>query len=174
MGMTAAPDRTEAADYYFRYIDQVPPGDICAILEAQLNDTLAVLEGISEDQSLFRYSPEKWSIREVVNHVNDTERVFVFRALWFARGFDSPLPSFDENIANGVAAADRRAWSSHVDEFRAVRAATLRFFENLTTDAWSARGMASGNSFTVRALAYITAGHLAHHMKILQQRYLRR
>src|SRR5918996_179450 len=95
--MSTAPDRNEAAEYYFTYIDQVPAGDICAILEAQSTETLAILSGIADEHSLHRYAPEKWSIRQVVSHVNDTERLFVFRALWFARGFDSPLPSFDQN-----------------------------------------------------------------------------
>jgi DinB superfamily len=111
-------------------------------------------------------------MRQVLSHVNDTERVFVFRALWFARGFDSPLPSFDQHTAMAGAAADACAWSSHVEEFRAVRSATLALFANLPADAWTARGVASGASFTVRALAYITAGHVTHHLNILQKRYL--
>lgn len=167
-----APDRTEAAEYYFTYIDQVPGGDICDILRAQIPETVTVLNGISEGQSLHRYAPEKWSIRQVVSHLNDTERLFVFRALWFARGFDSPLPSFDQNIAIATACADDRPWSSHVEEFRAVRSATVAFFQDLPADAWSRRGIASGNPFTVRALAYISAGHVAHHLRILRERYL--
>ena len=105
--------------------------------------------------------------------MNDTERLFVFRALWFARGFDSPLPSFDQDVAVSTAGADARPWRSHVEEFRVVRAATLAFFDNLPADAWTRRGIASGNPFTVRALAYISAGHVTHHTKILQERYLR-
>ena len=170
--MMTAPDRTEAAEYYFTYIDQVGGGDICRILEDQSGETLALLHGISDEQSLHRYAPEKWSIRQVVSHVNDGERLFVFRALWFARGFDSPLPSFDQNIAVSAAAADARSWRSHVEEFGVVRAATLAFFQNLPADAWARRGVASGNPFTVRALAYISAGHVTHHMRILRERYL--
>ena len=170
--MITIPDRTEAAEYYFTYIDQVPGGDIGQTLEAQLGETLALLHGISEEDSLRRYAPDKWSIRELVSHVNDTERVFLFRAFWFARGFDSPLPSFDQNTAAAAAGADERTWRSHVDEFRAVRTATLAFFQNLPADAWARRGVASGNPFTVRALAYITAGHVTHHTKILRERYL--
>jgi DinB superfamily len=171
--ITAIPDRSEAAEYYFTYIDQVPAGDICETLEAQSAETLGLLQGISEEDSLRRYAPEKWSIREVVSHLNDTERVFVYRALWFARGFDSPLPSFDQNVAISAAGADDRAWNSHVEEFRAVRAGTLAFFQNLPANAWTRSGIASGNPFTVRALAYIVAGHVTHHTKILQTRYLR-
>ena len=172
MTTTTAPDRTEAAEYYFTYIDQVAAGDIRVFLKAQLMETLALLQSISEQQSLVRYAPDKWSIRQLVSHVNDTERLFVFRALWFARGFDSPLPSFDQNIAVSMAGGDDRSWDSHVEEFRAVRLATLAFFQDLPADAWTRRGIASGNPFTVRALAYISAGHAAHHVKILRERYL--
>lgn len=172
MTITTAPDRTEAAEYYFTYIDQVPAGDICGVLEAQLAETLALLHDVSEERSLVRYAPDKWSIRQVLSHMNDTERLFVFRALWFARGFDTALPSFDQNVAVSTAGADERPWRSHVDEFRAVRAATLAFFQGLPADAWPRRGVASGNPFTVRALAYLSAGHVSHHANILRERYL--
>ena len=118
---TTKPERGEAAEYYFTYIDQVPAGDIREILHAQLADTLSFLQSISEENSLHRYAEDKWSIRQVLSHCNDTERVFVYRALWFARGFDSPLPSFDQDIAVNGASADARSWSSHIEEFHAVR-----------------------------------------------------
>ena len=158
--------------HYFTYIDKVGPGDICRILEEQLAETLPQLEAISEERSLHRYAPDKWSIREVLSHLNDGERLFVFRALWFARGFDTPLPSFDQNVAVSVAGADSRSWRSHVEEFRVIRASTLAFFRNLPSEAWTRRGVASGYPFTVRALAYITAGHVTHHMGVLKERYL--
>lgn len=170
--MITVPDRSEAAEYYFTYIDQVPAGDICETLRAQLPETLGLLREIPEDRSLRRYAPDKWSIRELVSHVNDTERLFVSRAFWFARGFDSPLPSFDQNIAASAAGADARSWNSHIEEFSAVRTATLTFFDNLPAEAWERRGIASGNPFSVRALAYIAAGHVTHHTKVLRQRYL--
>jgi DinB superfamily len=166
------PDRNETAEYYLTYINQVPDGDIGQILERQEPDTVQLLRGVPEERSLHRYAPDKWSIREVVSHINDTERMFVFRALWFARGFDSPLPSFDQNVAIRGAAADERPLNSHIDEFRAVRAATVALFRDLSADAWMRRGVASGNPFTVRALAYITAGHMAHHVRLLRERYL--
>ena len=171
--MTAAPDRTEAAEYYFTYIDRVPEGDICELLDAQGKETLALLRGVSEEKSLQRYAPGKWSIRDVVNHLIDTERLFVFRAFWFARGFDSPLPSFDQGIAASAASADDRSWRGLVEEFGAVRAATLAFFRSLPAGAWTRRGIASDNPFSVRALAYIAAGHVIHHTGILRERYLR-
>ena len=172
--MTAKPDRSEAAEYYFTYIDQVGQGDIVEILRQQVGETCALLESIDDTRSLYRYAPDKWSIRQSISHVNDTERLFVFRALWFARGFDSPLPSFDQNVAVATAGADERSWASLVDEFRAVRAATLAFFGSLPADAWGRRGVASGNPFTVRALAYCAAGHVTHHNRILQRRYLQK
>lgn len=168
---TTVPDRTEAAPYYFTYIDQVPEGNINEVLREQLPATLAFLQGISEERSLHRYAPDKWSIRQVLNHVSDSERLFVSRALWFARGFETPLPSFDQDVAAVAAAADERSWSSHLEEFRTVREATQTFFQGLPADAWSRRGIASDNPFTVRALAFIVAGHLAHHLRILRQRY---
>jgi DinB family protein len=168
----STPDRTEAAEYYYTYINQVPAGDIRTVLEAQRGEMVDLLRGISEERSRHRYAPDKWSIRQVVSHLNDTERLFVFRALWFARGFDTPLPSFDQNIAIATAAADERPLSSHVTEFDVVRAATVAFFQHLPAEAWARRGTASGNPFTVRALAYIAAGHVAHHARILRERYL--
>lgn len=169
---TTLPDRTEAAEYYFTYINQVPAGDICDLLEAQMPETLALLGGISDERSRHRYAPGKWTIREVVSHINDTERLFVWRAFWFARGFADPLPSFDQNVAIAHAGSDARAWTSHLSEFETIRAATLSFFRGLPPEAWTRRGIASGNPFSVRAMAYITAGHVTHHVRILRERYL--
>jgi len=166
------PGTDEAAEYYFKYIDRVTADDVVGYLAAQLEEAIPYLSGISEERSLHRYAPEKWSIRQVLNHVSDCERVFAYRALWFARGFDTPLPSFDQEVSAAGAKADDVPWSRHVEEFRGVRLATLSFFQNLPAEAWERRGIASGNPFTVRALAYIAAGHYAHHAAILQERYL--
>ena len=170
--MNVAPERTEAAPYYFRYIDRVPAGDVVRVLEKQMDETLAFLREIAEQKSLERYAPEKWSIRQVWSHVNDVERLFAFRAFWFARGFDAPLPSFDQDVAAAEARGDERPWSAHLEEFRAVRLATSAFFASLPDEAWARRGVASGNSVTVRALAYIIAGHVLHHVEVLRERYL--
>lgn len=169
--MPKRPERDEAAPYYFTYIDLVPSDDICRVLERQGVDTLVGLQKISDETSLQRYAPGKWSIRELVGHINDTERLFVSRAFWFARGFETPLPSFDQNVAVAAAEAQRREWASLIEEFRSVRAATLTFFQNLPADAWSRRGVASDNPFSVRALAYLAAGHVRHHLNILRERY---
>jgi DinB superfamily len=170
--MPRRPDRTEAAPYYFTYIDQVPDGDICAQLVAQLPEVLQLARGITETQSLHRYAPGKWSIRDVMNHMADCERLFISRAFWFARGFESPLPSFDQEVAVSSAHADHRPWADIVVDFEAVRGATIAFFRSLPADAWARRGIASDNPFTVRALAYMCVGHVAHHLAILRERYL--
>jgi hypothetical protein len=166
------PQETEAAPYYFTYIRQAEGDDPISTLERQLADARGTFAGISEEKSLYRYAPDKWSIRQVLNHVSDTERSFAFRALWFARGFDSSLPSYDQNIACAGAQADKVPWLAHIGEFLHVRAATIDLFRNLPEEAWMRSGIASDNRFTVRALAFITAGHYAHHLRILRERYL--
>jgi len=170
--MQGRPEHDEVAPYYFTYIDQVTGDDPLRVIESQLDECLSVLGRISDEKSLYRYAAGKWSIRQVLNHVTDTERAFIFRALWFARGFDAPLPSYDQEIAAAGAQADGIAWAAHVQEFRHVREATILFFRNLPAEAWMRKGMASGNPFTVRALAFITAGHVTHHFRILRERYL--
>jgi hypothetical protein len=166
------PKPEEAAAHYSTYINRISGDNIEGVLESQLRDTTVLFSGISEKKSLHRYAPEKWSIRQVLNHVNDTERVFAFRALWFARGFSGALPSFDQNTGASAAQADEYPWADHVQEFQKIREATLAFFRNLPDEAWARSGIASGMSVTVNALAYIIAGHLAHHIAILQERYL--
>ncbi|MGO9649715.1 MAG: DinB family protein [Terriglobales bacterium] len=168
--MLPRPDATEAAPYYFTYINQVTGDDPLAVLEAQINEPL--LASISEEKSLHRYAPDKWSIRQLLNHVTDTERAFAFRALWFARGFDTPLPSYDQNVSAAGACADEVRWAAHVEEFRRVRLATISLFGNLPAEAWTRSGIASDNRFTVRALAYIIPGHFAHHVKVVRERYV--
>jgi hypothetical protein len=170
--MMARPKADEAASNYFPYIDQATGEDPVGLMESQLDECLALCAGITEDRSRHRYAPDKWSIRQALNHVTDTERAFAFRALWFARGFNSPLPGYDQNIAAAGAEADRVSWAAHIEEFRAVRQSTISMFRNLPPGAWDCRGIASEKPFTVRALAYIIPGHSAHHIRILRERYL--
>ena len=170
--MTGAPERSEAVPYYFTYIDRIVTDDIVGFLQTQLAGAITLFDGISEEKSLHRYAPGKWSIRQVLNHVTDTERTFLFRALWFARGFEDPLPSFEQDVAAAGAAADECSWARHVEEFRAVRQASHAFFKNMPESGWMRSGVASGNRFTVRAIAYTVAGHYAHHASILRERYL--
>jgi hypothetical protein len=170
--MRGRPEKSEAAPYYFTYIDQTAGDEIEALIASQLDETLALLATITEEKSQHRYAPDKWSIRQLLNHITDSERAFAFRALWFARGFGAPLPGYDQNIAAAGAEADRVSWAAHIEEFRAVRLSTISFFANLPADAWMRSGIASDNPFTVRALAFIIAGHVAHHVRILRERYL--
>ena len=170
--MISRPQTAEAAPYYFTYINQVTGDDPVGALENQLEESQAFFSEISEEKSLHRYAPEKWSIRQVLNHVTDTERAFAFRALWFARGFESPLPSYDQNVAASGAEADLVSWAAHVEEFRRVRLSTISLFRNMPSPAWTRSGIASDNRLTVRAPAYIIPGHFAHHVSVLRERYL--
>jgi uncharacterized damage-inducible protein DinB len=170
--MIGRPEPAEAAAYYFTYIDKVTGDDATSAIRNELDEALAFFSEISEDKSLYRYAPEKWSIRQTLNHVIDAERIFAFRALWFARGFENPVPSFDQDVAVSAARADAIPWAAHIEEFRRVRLATISLFEHMPSEGWTRAGMASGNRVTVRALAFIIAGHLTHHVKILRERYL--
>jgi hypothetical protein len=170
--MQGRPQPNEAASFYSPYIDRVPGDDVIAVLASQLDETSAFLSEISEQKSLHRYAPDKWSMRELLGHVNDGERVFMFRAMWFARGFTDPLPSFDQEVGFKAAESDEVSWASHIEEFRAIRSGTLAFCRNLPADAWLRSGIASDNPVSVRALVYISAGHVAHHVAILRERYL--
>jgi len=165
------PAPTEAAPYYFTYIDRIASDDILDVMSRQHVDTLRVLRAIPDERSRHRYAADKWSIRQVVGHINDTERVFSYRALWFARGFTEPLGSFDQTVSVAHAESDAVPWAEHVAEFDAVRQATLALFGNLPAQRWSQGGTASGHPVTVRGLAYIIAGHVSHHLAILEERY---
>ena len=166
------PHTTEAAEYYFRYIDLITSDDIVPTMENQLGEMLQFLSGISEEQSLHSYAPGKWTIRELLNHVNDGERVFAARGFWFARGFTDPLPSFDQDIAVQMAHANNTSWADLVEEFKYVRLGTISFFKSLPAEAWERTGVASDNAVSVRAIAYIIAGHVAHHKRVLTEKYL--
>lgn len=166
------PGPDETAAYYFTYIDRVTGEDVVAAMEEQLDQALSFWGGITEEKSRHRYQPGKWSIREVLGHVNDTERVFLFRTFWFARAFDSPLPSFDQDVAAGAAHADERPLASLREEFRSIRMSGLALVRTLAPEDWMRRGEASGNPFTARAAAYALAGHAAHHVAIVRERYL--
>jgi len=167
------PERDEAAEYYFRYIDAVPEGDIRDTLVAQRQELRQVFDAVPPERAGLSYEPGKWTLREVVGHLSDTERLFSSRALWFARGLEGALPSFDQEVAIAAAGFDSRSWQSLVDEMDAVRAASIALFADLPADAWDRRGIASGNPFSVRALAWLTAGHVTHHLRIVRARYLK-
>jgi len=166
------PQTTEAASYYFKYIDLVTTDDIVPAFETQMGEMLQFLSGISEEQSLHAYASGKWTIREVLNHVNDGERVFSARAFWFARGYTDALPSFEQDVAVQMAQANNTSWADLVEEFKYVRLGTISFFKSLPDEAWERTGVASDNPVSVRALAYIMAGHVAHHIGVLREKYL--
>jgi uncharacterized damage-inducible protein DinB len=165
------PATTEYAPYFARYVDRVPGGDIVAHLRensAVLNATLA---SIDEARGEFRSAEGKWSIREMLGHLMDVERVFVYRALYIARGDTAPLPGFDQDDYAAAAGSGARQLSDLRDELRALRESTIRFFASLPDDAWVRMGVASGNNISVRAIAHIVVGHTRHHLQVLAERY---
>jgi hypothetical protein len=168
----ARPTAADYAPYYGRYIDQVPDGDVIRLLEDQLAATLRLLGGVPEGRAGHRYAPDKWSIKEVVGHLSDAERIFAYRALRIARGDETPLPGFDQDPYVIAGNFDRRTLADLAAEFASIRAATLTLFRGLDEAAFQRRGTASGVVFTVRALPYIIAGHERHHVTILRQQYL--
>lgn len=166
------PDATEYAPYYEKYTSLVPAGDVIATLSSQLEDTLSFLRGLSEEQAASRYAPDKWSLKEVVGHMLDTERIFGHRAFRFARNDQTALPGFEQDDYVRAGNFDKRRMSDLVDEFEQVRRANLCLLRSLDNEAWLRRGIASDNEVSVRALAYILAGHETHHLKIIRERYL--
>jgi hypothetical protein len=166
------PGPDEYAPFYAGYVAHVPAGDIVAVLRTQLEDTIALVRGLGEDQALHAYAPGKWSIKTVIGHIADSERVLACRALRFAREDATPLPGFDENAYAGSARADRRPLVSLIAELAAVRAATVALFDNLPEDCWTRAGQANSYHVTVRAMAWIIAGHELHHRGVLEERYL--
>jgi len=166
------PQANEAATYYSRYIDLITDEDIVSRLKSQLGETTSFLSKISDEKSLNTYAPGKWTIRQVLNHVNDAERVFASRAFWFARGLPDALPGFDQDVCVEAAGANDISWSDLTNEFSNVRQSTISLFENLPAQAWMRTGVASDNPFTVNALGYIIAGHVSHHCNVIQERYL--
>jgi uncharacterized damage-inducible protein DinB len=174
--MTAAliprPDATEYAPFYGNYIGKVPDGDLLKILEQQRREMQALLARIPEAKALHRYAPGKWSIKEVVGHIMDAERVFCYRALRFARADTKPLQGFDENAWVPAGKFDARSLADLAAELDAVRGSTIALFRGCDADALARRGSANNQEISVRALAYIVAGHERHHMAILRERYL--
>jgi uncharacterized damage-inducible protein DinB len=165
------PTEDEYAPYYGTYVGRVPAGDVLELLARQLNDTAAFLATISPARAAHRYAPGKWSVKEVVGHLSDAERIFSHRALRFGRGDTTPLSSFDENRYVPESGADLLPLEDLAREFAAVRRSTLALFHGFPAAAWSRRGEASGKMVTVRALAWIIAGHEVHHLDVLRTRY---
>lgn len=165
------PDATEYAPNYSGYVSRVPEGDLIGLLETQRRETQSLLAGLTEAKALHRYAPGKWSVKEVIGHVADTERVFCYRAMRFARGDHTPLPGFDENLYAPAGRFDARPLSDLAAELDAVRRATVALLRSFDAEALARRGTANGKEVSVRALAYIIAGHERHHLAILRERY---
>ncbi len=164
------PAASEHAPYYGNYISKVQGDDALATLEAQAREVEPLLRGIPESQATVLHAPYTWTLKQVIGHLIDAERIFAYRALRFARGDTQPLPGFDENAYVPEAKYERLSVKDLVDEFAAVRRATILLFRNLPDDCWTRQGVASGSPMSVRAAAYTIAGHVNHHMAIIRKR----
>jgi uncharacterized damage-inducible protein DinB len=168
------PQAGEYAPYYERYISLIVENDILATLDRQRREMVLLLSGLNEEQGNFRYAPEKWSAKQVLGHVCDTERIFAYRALRIARGDVTPMEGFeqDDYVKNGPFA--RHVIAEVIEDYIAVRRATISLLRSLEEAAWSRRGIANKNEVTVRAIAYTIAGHEVHHRRILEEKYFGR
>lgn len=172
--MTLDRPRPEEHDpYYGLYIDQAPDGDILGHMETELRRTEETLTGLSADQETFRYAADKWSLRQVVGHMIDTEWTFAYRGLCFARTDPNPRPGFDQDLWAEVSNADHRPLSELLTTFGHARRASLAIFRSFEDEAWSRSGLANGVSFTVRCMPYILVGHEIHHRRVMSERYLK-
>ena len=166
------PAPTEHAPEYSTYLSLVPDGDIIQTLEQQIENSLSVLQNIPSDKANFRYAPDKWSVKELLGHLIDSERIFSYRALSFARNDQTSLPGYDQDDYVREGHFDTRNLADMVEEFATVRRATIQLFRPLNETEWLRHGKANENDVSVRALAYIIAGHELHHMGVLRSRYL--
>jgi hypothetical protein len=167
----AKPEASEYAAYYEKYIALVPATDVAGALEAQRVQTMQLFAGRSERDGNFRYAADKWTVKEVLGHVNDAERIFTYRALRIARGDQTPLPGFEQDDYVRSGGSNERSLANLVEEFAHIRSASLALFRSFRQEEWLRRGTASNNGVTARALAFITAGHELHHRRILEERY---
>ncbi len=165
------PEASEHSPYFARYISLVSDADILTVLETQWKETAALLRGLSEQDGGFRYAPDKWTVREALGHMNDTERIFAYRALRIARADKTPLAGFEQDDYVLAGGFEKRTLADLREEFDAIRKSTLFLFRGLEEVAWTRQGTASDNTLSVRALAYMIAGHELHHRRILLEKY---
>jgi uncharacterized damage-inducible protein DinB len=165
------PAADEHPEYYARYISRVPDGDLLDLLRQQLMETVTALRRVPESRGDFAYGPDKWSIKRVIGHISDVERVMFYRALTFARNDKTDLPGFDENQWAEDFRTDDRTLADLIDEFESVRGATIQFAKHLRGEEQERRGRANGQPVSVRALLYIIAGHERHHLGLLRERH---
>ncbi|PIE94696.1 DinB family protein [Bacillus fungorum] len=170
--MQIRPKASEYNSYYATYINLVSDGNIIHILEHQIKETNLLLKKISDGEGLFRYAPTKWSIKEVIGHIADTERIMAYRLLSIARGETAELPGYNDDMYVLKAAFDKQSMQDLVDNLIVVRQSTVHLLKSLDKDTWLQRGNANKSEVTVRALAYIIAGHELHHLQIIKERYL--
>ena len=166
------PNADEFAPFYAGYLQQVPDGDVVEALIGGAEIAAALLHDVTEEVADRAYAKGKWTLKEVVQHLADAERIFAYRALRIGRGDATDLPGWDENAYTPVSGAGERSLESLLDELESVRESTVTLFEGLPEAAWTRRGKANGQPVSVRAIAWITAGHLLHHLEIIQEKYL--
>ncbi|MBX7094429.1 MAG: DinB family protein [Flavobacteriales bacterium] len=166
------PDTDEYPGYYEPFIGLVKTSEIVAELRESGDQIVEFLSSISEEQGNYNYAPDKWSIKAVILHMIDTERIYTYRALRFARNDSEELPGFDENQFANNSFAEKRSMETIIAEFKAVRNSTIALFENLDSSTLTKKGKANGHLISVRAIAHILAGHALHHCNIIRERYL--
>ncbi|MEO8030143.1 MAG: DinB family protein [Gemmatimonadota bacterium] len=171
MAVIPKPLPDEYLHYYGPYIGLVPECDLAVVLPQQLAATRAIFGTVTPAKAGYRYADGKWSVREVLGHMTDVERIMTYRLLRVARADTTALPGFDEGAYVPVSGAEQRTTADLVDEFAAVRGATVALFRGLPADAWSRIGNANGHPISARALGYIVAGHERHHLETLRARY---
>jgi hypothetical protein len=168
--VTQRPSPSEHAPYYGKYIELVPETDVLAVLRVQCDETVEFLRSIPEEHATILHSPYTWTIKQVVGHITDGERIFAYRALRIARGDTTPLPGYDENEYAKSPEFSRLRLRALATEFESVRNATISLFDNFAPESWTHLGQANNYPVSVRAIAYIIAGHVRHHMNIVRKR----
>jgi len=166
------PAESDYAPAFAGYVSLVPEEDVLSIIEQQSSETQKLISSLDEQRATHRYAEGKWSVKEVIGHVTDAERVFGYRALCIARGETSSLPGFDENAYMKYANFDAWRLGDLAEAYALVRRSNIVLFRNFDDATWDRRGIANNNPITVRALAYVLAGHERHHLKVLRERYL--
>jgi hypothetical protein len=171
MGLTR-PLPGEYAEAYAPYLAAAPEGDVLALLQAQGEAISALFGGITEAQGAHRYAPGKWSLKALLQHLSDAERIFAYRCLRIGRGDATPLPGWDEDTYAAAAQADTRSLASLLEEFRSVRVSSLALFRGLPEAGWEHAGISNGRAITARCIPFICLGHAAHHLEVIRERYL--
>ncbi|WEK55897.1 MAG: DinB family protein [Candidatus Cohnella colombiensis] len=166
------PSIEEYPVFFDKYVQKVSDGEIEEVLNEQLSDALALLSGVDDARGNYRYGPDKWTLKEVIGHINDCERIMSYRLLRIARGDKTPMQSFDENQYVNAAIFNQLSLTQLIEEFTLIRKATIALIRGITDEAYSRTGTVSDHPMSARALAYVVAGHEKHHMLIIKERYL--